>query len=144
MQARAAQPWVATWSSAQATSHAPQCAGSTAVSAQNAAPAAPQVASGAPQVAPHTPAEHTCPAPHAVPHAPQWPRSVVVFTSQPSDGSALQSAEPVAHAITTQAPTAHALVACGSAHARPQPPQCVPLVSVLVSQPLLATPSQSP
>ncbi len=57
--APATQPWAATLASAQAVPHAPQCAGSMAVLAQNAVAPSPQVRSGAAQVAPHAPPEHT-------------------------------------------------------------------------------------
>ena len=48
------------------------------------------------------------------------------------------------HAPTAQAPDAHTVVVVlASAHERPQAPQCAAVVSTLVSQPLLAMPSQS-
>ena len=65
-------------------------------------------------------------------------------TSQPLAGLRSQSRKPVAQAATAHAPAAHVEVALGSAQARPQTPQCAGLVWVLVSQPLVATPSQSP
>ena len=59
MHAPAAQPFAATWSSAQSWPQLPQFAGSLATLAQNALGAVPQVRSGDAQVAPHTPPEHT-------------------------------------------------------------------------------------
>lgn len=144
MHARAAQPLVAACGSAHARPQPPQCDGSTVVSAQKAAPAAPQVASGAAHVAPHAPPEQTWPAAQAVPQLPQCAPSVAVLTSQPSAGSRLQSAYPAAQAVSTHAPAVQAVVACGSAQARPQAPQWAALVAVGISQPLAADPSQSP
>jgi hypothetical protein len=50
----------------------------------------------------------------------------------------------VAHAATAHAPAAHAAVALGSAQVRPQAPQLAALAVRSVSQPLAASPSQSP
>ncbi len=72
------------WGSAHKVPQAPQLAGSLAVLAQDERPDAVQMVSGAAQVVPQTPAEHTCPAPHAWAQAPQLALSVCVFTSQPS------------------------------------------------------------
>ncbi len=115
-----------------------------AVLAQNAVEPIPQVRRGDAQVAPHAPPEQTCPAAQAVPHAPQWALSVRVSTSQPLLGSPSQSEKPAAHADTPQAPAAHCAVALGSTHARPHTPQLVALARTSVSQPLRASPSQSP
>ena len=57
--ALAAQPFVATWSSAQKRAHAPQFSGSTAALAQNVSGAVPQRSSGDAQVVPHAPPEQT-------------------------------------------------------------------------------------
>ncbi len=65
-------------------------------------------------------------------------------TSQPLPGSRSQSRKPVVHAAMAQAPDAQEADALGSTHPRPQAPQCAMLVSVLISQPLAALPSQSP
>lgn len=67
----------------------------------------------------------TSPAAHAVVQVPQWAASVWVLTSQPSIEPALQSAKPVLHVAITHAPAAHALVAFGRLHTRPQAPQLV-------------------
>jgi hypothetical protein len=142
--APAAQPFAAVLARAHTLPHDPQFDGSTAVLAQNAPAPAPHVASGAAQVVPHTPAEHTRPAGHAAPHAPQAALSVRVSTSQPLAGLMSQSAKPAAQAVTAHAPAAHDAVALGSAHARPQAPQWVVAVVTSVSQPLAAAPSQSP
>ncbi len=142
--APAAHPLTATRGSAQAASQAPQCAGSTAVSAQSASTPDPQARRGDPQVVPHAPPEHTCPAAQARPHAPQLALSVRVLTSQPSAAFALQSAKPAAHPTRAHAPAVQAAVALGSAQGRWHAPQLVALVWRLVSQPLSGAPSQSP
>jgi hypothetical protein len=139
-----AQPWAATWASAQTIPHAPQFVGSMAVLAQKAVGAVPQVASGAAQVAPHTPPEQTCPAAQLVPQAPQLAVVVRVSTSQPLLATWSQSAKPGSQAMTAHAPAAQAGVAWASRQARPQAPQCAVLALVAVSQPLAAAPSQSP
>src|SRR5581483_4391528 len=65
------QPLVATLASAQAWLHVPQLAGSIAVLAQYCVEPEPQAVKGDAQVVVHAPAEHTCPAGQAIPHAPQ-------------------------------------------------------------------------
>jgi hypothetical protein len=69
---------------------------------------------------------------------------VAVAVSQPSVATLLQSAKPVAQAITPQRPVAHVPVALGGAHARPHAPQWASVVPRSVSQPFAAIPSQSP
>ena len=124
----------------------PQFDGSLPVFAQypGVAPTAGHVVRLLAQVVPHTPAEHTWPAPQLTPQAPQLALSVRVFTSQPSAATPSQSAKPAAHAVSPHDPPPHAALALGSAHARPHAPQLPLLVCRFVSQPLLATPSQSP
>ena len=88
-------------------------------------------------------AEHTGVAPeHALPHRPQL-AVAVSDASHPLDASPSQSAYPVAQ-VNPHAPAAHVAVAFGaSGHARPHAPQLAALVAVLVSHPLVASPSQS-
>ena len=98
----------------------------------------------APHVAVHTPSEHTWPAAHARPHAPQFARSVPVFVSHPSTDVALQSAWPSWHRATSQLPATHVAVAFATAQLRPHAPQFASALVVSVSHPLSARPSQSP
>ncbi|MEZ4393138.1 MAG: hypothetical protein R3A48_18785 [Polyangiales bacterium] len=77
------------------------------------------------------------------PQAPQWEALVRVFTSQPFAGLPSQFAEPALQAPTPQTPATHAPLALAGAQARPQAPQLARLVRVSVSQPFIATPSQS-
>lgn len=144
VQAPAAQPSVSVLGSAHVVPHDPQLAGSTAVFAQKVDGAVPHVVSDAPQVVPHRPPEQTWPLGQVMPHPPQFALSVVVFTSHPSDALWSQSAKPVRHDATAQAPLVHVVTALASTHASPQAPQLVALVWVLVSHPLAAIPSQSP
>jgi hypothetical protein len=69
---------------------------------------------------------------------------VRVSASHPLAGLPSQSAKPAAQARTAQAPTVQVAVALGSAHARPQAPQLGALAVSSASQPLEASPSQSP
>jgi hypothetical protein len=137
------------------------------VSAQKRAPPAPHVASVAAQVVVHIPAEHTSPAAHLRPHAPQWSRSVsaITHTSTPAPASAPPSADapparqatcplgqttrhtpaaqraPAPHA-TPHAPQWRASV-CGSTHAPPHSvcePVHVGAMSVTASTPLSVAP----
>jgi hypothetical protein len=139
-QAPAAQTAVAFAPAEQETAHEPQCVGSLPVFTQ----APPQRESGAAQVVAQAPAEHTWPAGHARPHAPQWALSLWPRTSQPLAALRSQSRKPAAQAVTEHAPPEHAEVALGRAHARPQAPQFAALVARFVSHPLVAAPSQSP
>jgi hypothetical protein len=77
----------------------------------------------------------------AVAHVPQCVASVARFTSQPSPGSALQLPNPPVHASEHE-PRLQVAVAFAPLHAAPQAPQLERLVSVFVSQPLFALPSQ--
>jgi hypothetical protein len=68
---------------------------------------------------PHSPPVHVAvpfagPA-HPCPHVPQLFASLVVFTSQPSPATRLQSAKPALHDPIVQLELAHAGVAFGSA-----------------------------
>ena len=78
---------------------------------------------------------------HATPQAPQLPVEVAVFVSQPFAAFASQSAKPGLHA-GTHAPATHEVVPLGLTHAVPHAPQWGTVVNRLVSQPLLASPSQ--
>jgi len=73
---------------------------------------------------------------------PQLLGSVAVSTSHPFAAAMSQSWKPVLQLAIVQTPAAQPLTAFGSMHALPQPPQLPGLVSVLVSQPLAALPSQ--
>ena len=79
-----------------------------------------------------------------VPHAPHAEAVVPRLVSQPLAAIPSQSPKPASHAATTQAPPMHAGAAWLSLHVVPQAPHAVIVVPRLVSQPLLATPSQSP
>ena len=79
-----------------------------------------------------------------MPHAPQLALSARVFTSQPLLATWSQSTKPGSQAATAQLPAAQVGVAWASRHARPQPPQCAALEVMSASQPLGASPSQSP
>ncbi len=95
----------------------------------------------------HTEASQVAVPPEAVhmrAHAPQFEALVRVSTSQPSAASPLQSEKPATH-DTTQAPSTQPGKPLGRAgHSFMQRPQWVTLVRTLVSQPLVALPSQSP
>ena len=118
----------------------PQCVGSVARFTQ----APLHAVRGEAHVAVHTPEEHTWPAPHGVPQPPQLALSVRMFTSHPLPGFPSQSAKPALQPERQRPPT-HATTALGPAlHAAAHAPQFVTLDSVLVSQPFVALPSQSP
>ena len=72
----------------------------------------------------------------ALPQAPQLSTSVAMAISQPSASlSSLQSAKPASQ-LPVQRPAVHSGWAMFLLeHARPQPPQCATLVSLLISQP---------
>ena len=79
----------------------------------------------------------------ALPHRPQFPAVVRMFTSQPLAAIPSQSAKPALQ-VNPHAPAAHVTVAFAlAAHARPQPPQWSTLVTVFVSHPVIRLPSQS-
>ena len=139
----AAQPYTDTFVSVHKCPHDPQFDGSVAVFVQIDG-AAPQVTFGDAQMEPHTPAEHTCPAPHACPQAPQFAPSALVFTSQPSAAEPLQFAKPALHAAMAQVLDAQRADAFASTHGVPHDPQCVVALVRSVSQPFDAVPSQSP
>jgi hypothetical protein len=137
----AEQALTATFASAHAVAHAPQWLTSVVSFAQ----LPEQFVSPAPHVVPHEPEEQTWPPPHAALHAPQLPLSACVFTSHPFAGLPSQSAKPAAHAPITQPPVAQVAAAFAKLHLSPQPPQLpTSVLLVAVSQPFVATPSQSP
>ena len=77
---------------------------------------------------------------------PQPPQCAVVLrvsTSQPSAALPLQSAKPVLQLATRHTPASHAATPLGASQRVPQLPQRVTVVRVSVSQPLVASPSQS-
>jgi hypothetical protein len=81
---------------------------------------------------------------HARPQAPQLDGVARRSVSHPLRGSPSQSPKPALQLPTPHAPARQAAVALGTLHTRPQAPQCAVAVLVLVSQPLAASPSQSP
>ncbi len=90
------------------------------------------------------PSRHACVEVHALPQAPQWLLLLPRSASQPSTALPLQLPKPVLHAMA-HAPPVHDVDALGRAgHAAAQAPQLLTLVARSVSQPLVATPSQSP
>src|SRR5262249_13706378 len=94
----------------------------------------------------HEPVEHEATALgrlHVTPHAPQL-EFVRRFVSHPSAYCPLQSAKPVLHVASPHVDLAHAAVPMAAEHALPHEPQLVTLVVRSVSQPFVATPSQSP
>ena len=96
------------------------------------------------QVEVHTPRAHM-PMPQERPQAPQLVLLVSVFTSQPFIGFMSQSAKPGSHETIAQAPAAHPFTRTFvRLHAASQRPQCCALVTVLVSQPVVGSASQSP
>jgi hypothetical protein len=78
-----------------------------------------------------------------LPQEPQFDRDVFVLTSQPVDARPSQFPNPVLQAMV-HAPSEHPGEPFVPLHADPQAPQCAALVSVLVSQPFTALPSQLP
>ena len=140
-----AQACVATLASAQTRPHDPQLFGSKLVEVQ----LPEHEVSPAPHVAVQAPAVHTRPAPHAVGalavlHAPQLFESLAVLTSHPLAALPSQSAYPALQAPITHAPAAHVAAALAKRHTLPHAPQLFASVPrTLVSQPLLAVPSQS-
>jgi hypothetical protein len=97
-----------------------------------------------PQSLSHTPERQTIPSAQRVPQAPQCCGEVPSSASQPLASIASQLPRPSVHAATTQRPALHAAVAPMREHAVPHAPQCMADVVRSVSQPLLASPSQSP
>jgi hypothetical protein len=80
---------------------------------------------------------------HAAPQAPQFAMLVLVFTSQPSDATPLQSPVPALQVAMMHAPPTHPGVAFARAQALPQALQLAGLVLVFTSQPSLALRLQS-
>jgi hypothetical protein len=87
----------------------------------------------------HTPTAHVAAAwgkLHALPHRPQLPTLVLVFTSQPSPAMLLQLAKPALHVPTPHAPAAHVCVmTLASAQRLMHAPQWFGSALVLTSQP---------
>jgi hypothetical protein len=96
---------------------------------------APLTSSTVPLALAHTEFTQLCPDSQAMPHAPQFALLVARFTQVP-----LQRVSPLPQGVR-QTPSAQL---CPPLHARPQAPQFAVLVLVLVSQPLLDSPSQLP
>jgi hypothetical protein len=92
----------------------------------------------------HAPIAHTRPAAQALPQAPQWALAPARLTSQPLAASPSQSPKPAAQRSTRHAPPAQVAVALGRAQPRPHMPQWAAVTRVSTSQPLAASPSQSP
>src|SRR5438477_10000487 len=81
---------------------------------------------------------------HGVPQAPQLPRSVRRFRSQPSIAFMLQSPKPILHMPMPHTPALHPAVAfAGTAQAVPHLPQLLTSVPMAVSQPSIAFMLQS-
>src|SRR5436190_23887271 len=103
---------------------------------------------------PHLPLTHVWPIGQAIPQALQFALSMLVLTSQPSFGSALQLANPGKHWSSTHMLFTHLLFALGMlqfaqvqppfTHTRPcgqtlpQPPQLRRSLAVMTSHPLFA------
>src|SRR5262245_12859405 len=78
---------------------------------------------------------------------PHVPHAVVVdsrFASQPFVADMSQSPKPALHDATRQVLAMHAPVPFAGAQSRPQPPQCVMVVRVSISQPSIGSTLQSP
>jgi hypothetical protein len=82
---------------------------------------------------------------HFLPHAPQlFGSPVTVLISHPLVATPSQSAYPLAHETIAQFEEVQAAVALASEHFLPHAPQLlVSPLAVLISHPLVATPSQS-
>jgi hypothetical protein len=80
---------------------------------------------------------------HAVPHVPQWPVVVFKFVSHPFALFPSQLPQPAEH-TGAHAPATQLVLPCAFVHALPQVPQWLVVFVTLVSQPLLALPSQLP
>jgi hypothetical protein len=82
---------------------------------------------------------------HALPHVPQWARLVDRLASQPVAASWSQSPKPELQAPSPHTPPPQvALALAGRGHAVGQLPQWSTATCRLVSQPVAASPSQSP
>jgi hypothetical protein len=87
---------------------------------------------------------HTVPAPHVVPHAPQFAALAERSVSHPFAAFPSQSPNPAAH-VVVHVPLAHDGTACGAlAQTAPHAPQCAGLLRVSVSHPFAPVASQSP
>jgi hypothetical protein len=78
-----------------------------------------------------------------LPQDPQFPRLVLVFTSQPLAAFPSQLPKPALQLATVQLPATHAAVPFAAEQVLPQAPQFPRLLCVFTSQPLAAIPSQS-
>jgi hypothetical protein len=147
-QVEALQAAVAVLGSMHARPQPPQCDAELRVSTSHPLAVLPsQSAKPAVQVSAQAPRAHTATALgaplHARPHAPQWVTVMRVSVSQPLLALPSQLPKPSLHEATVQLPAMHAPVALGGAQRAPQAPQWAVLERVSVSQPLLASPSQS-
>ncbi len=79
---------------------------------------------------------------HERPHPPQFDGLLKVFVSQPLLEMLSQFAKPALHAVRLHVPPTHMAEPLAIEQPRPHIPQCVALVSVFVSHPLLEMPSQ--
>jgi hypothetical protein len=124
-----------------ACEHVPQLAGSTLTCASHPSPGCVlQSAQPALQLAtvqlPETHAAVALGTLQVFPHPPQLPGSAVVGVSHPFETIPSQSAQPLSHTPTAQAPAAHPDDAWGTAgHIRPQLPQLFGSAARLTSQP---------
>jgi hypothetical protein len=91
----------------------------------------------------HVPFWHVWPPEHGFAQCPQFIGSLVMFASQPSDVTWLQSWYGELHVTMVHAPFMHPLTAFASAHAFVHDPQCCVSLPVLISQPSLAVLLQS-
>ncbi len=132
-----ALPQAPQWAGAVASSTSQPLAGSPSQSAKPASQVAPQRESSQVAVACGR-------AGQALRHAPQWAGLAARSTSQPLAAAPSQLPKPVAQ-TTAHAPLMQAGVELGAAaQVLPQAPQWGAAEVTSVSQPLLATPSQSP
>jgi hypothetical protein len=144
-----AQVGVALAAVAQRRPHIPQLTGFVRRStSQPLLGSASQLPKFAAQVRKHAPAMHDgvalAPVAHPRPQPPQFATLVRVSTSHPLPAAASQLPYPAAQVIAhaDDAHTAVALTAPG--HTLPHAPQCTAEARTSTSQPLVATPSQSP
>lgn len=133
-----------------ATPQAPQCAELVASAASQPLLAIP---SQLPKPDEHAPSPHPAPVQvalplggvgHAASHVPQWATDEARLVSQPLVVTPSQLPNPTMQ-VNPQVPLPQVAVALGTAgHALPHAPQCSLLVARVVSQPLVAAPSQLP
>ncbi|CAF1203118.1 unnamed protein product [Didymodactylos carnosus] len=81
---------------------------------------------------------------HIWPQVPQLLTSVCILVSQPLLTFLSQSPNPASHVLFKHIPEQHCAVLLSAVHCLKQKPQLLTSVCTLVSQPLLAIPSQSP